>query len=193
MSGTFSHELVIELPVTAATAWSVVADYGRDPDWRRGVVMHHEPAGLVRDGTRTSEELKFLGSVHRTRARIHDVVPGHSFRFTSDDGAVRGFRRVEPAANGCRVLVGVSVNVPFGPAAPIVGWFYRREVRGNLRRLANLLAGGAISPHRTRRSGHHQYRQYRPQRTRGRQLRRNPGRPVDAGHRSGQADPHGAG
>ena len=139
MSSTFSHELAIDLPVTPEAAWRVIADYARDPEWRRGVVMRHEPTGLVRDGTRTFEELKFLGSVHRTVARIHDVVPGRAFRFTSDDGAVRGYRRVETAVKGCRIVVGVTVTVPFGPAAPIIGWFYRREVRGNLRRLAGLV------------------------------------------------------
>jgi hypothetical protein len=147
MSGTFSHELSIDLPVAPVDAWNVIGDYGRDPDWRRGVTMRHEPLGLVQDGTRTFEDLKFLGSIHRTVARIADVVPGRAFRFRSDDGSVEGYRRVELTPGGCRVVLGIEVKVQFALMAPIVGWLYRREVRGNLRRLAVLVGapkGGLI-------------------------------------------------
>jgi len=146
LSGSFSHEVSIDLPVAPAVVWNIVGDYGRDPDWRRGVRMRHEPAGLVQEGTRTFEDLKFLGSVHRTVARIADVVPGRAFRFRSDDGAVEGFRRVESTPGGCRVVLGISVTMPFGPMAPIVGWLYRREVRGNLRRLAALVGAPTDVP-----------------------------------------------
>jgi hypothetical protein len=146
MSGTFTHELTMDLPVPADVVWNVVADYARDPDWRRGVRMRHEPVGLVRDGTRTFEDLKFLGSTHRTLARIDQVIPGHAFRFRSEDGTVQGYRRVETTAAGCRIVLGISVTVPVGPMAPIVGWLYRREVRGNLRRLAGLVGAPAGVP-----------------------------------------------
>ena len=47
-----------------------------------------------------------------------------------------------------------------------------------------------ISPHQSRRPGHHQHRYVRPQRLRRRQLPGAPGRAADAGHRPGQDDPH---
>lgn len=139
MSGTFGHELSIELAAAPEAVWAIVADYGRDPEWRKGVSMRHEPAGLVREGTRTFEDLLFFGKNHHTEARIHDVVSGRFFRFTSLDGNVTGSRRVEPHAGGSRLTVAVQVKVPSRLFAPLAGWLYRREVQGNLRRLQALL------------------------------------------------------
>lgn len=139
MSGTFGHELSIELAAPPEAVWAIVADYGRDPEWRKGVRMHHQPAGPVREGTRTFEDLLFFGRNHHTEARIHDVVPGRFFRFTSDDGNVTGSRKVEPHAGGSRLTVAVQVRVPSRLFAPLAGWLYRREVQGNLRRLQALL------------------------------------------------------
>lgn len=145
MSGTFGHELSIELAAAPEAVWAIVADYGRDHEWRKGVAVRHEPAGLVREGTRTSEDLLFMGKKHHTEARIHDVVPGRYFRFSSMDGNVTGFRRVEAHAGGSRLTVAVQVNVPSRLFAPLAGWLYRRAVQGNLRRLQALL-GTAVHP-----------------------------------------------
>jgi hypothetical protein len=139
MNGSFAFELSVDLPVPPAAAWEVIADYGRDADWRHGVAMRHDPPGTVVDGTITHEDLAFLGSIHHTQARIDGVEPGRAFRFTSADGRIHGHRRIEPRAGGCALTVGLRVEGLHPLGAAIAGWLYRRRVRGDLARLRALL------------------------------------------------------
>ena len=138
----FSHRLTIELRAPLVEVWSVIADYARDADWREGVSMEHTPAGLVRDGTRTREGLRMLGSVHLTDAVVSDVVPYRSFRFVSRDGRVQGARELE--ARGDLTLLTVSIRVepppPMSLFAPLLGLLFRRRVRRDLARLSALVA-----------------------------------------------------
>ena len=140
----FGHQLSIDLDAPPSTVWRVIAAYDRDPEWRTGVRMTVEPAGLVRDGTVTYESLRMLGSTHRTTARICDVVPERSFRFISGDGKVEGTRVIAPCARGSRLTVTIRIAVPrmLAPLAPVLGWVFRRRVRRDLERLRMLLTAG---------------------------------------------------
>jgi hypothetical protein len=73
---SFGYHLTIDVAAPPASVWSVIADYTRDPEWRAGVRMTVEPPGLVRNGSVTTEDLRMLGSWHRTKARICEVEPG---------------------------------------------------------------------------------------------------------------------
>lgn len=125
--------------------WSVLADYGRDHEWRAGVEMRQEPLGLASPGALTYERLRFLGSVKRVVARIEEVKPGVCLRFRSieSDVPLCGERRVEPwGTNGSRVTVRVEM-APTGVwklfAKPMASLFKRRFAK-DLERLAKLVA-----------------------------------------------------
>ncbi|MBZ0233950.1 MAG: SRPBCC family protein [Deltaproteobacteria bacterium] len=141
MPPSFQHQLSIELPVPPADVWAVIADYRRDPEWRAAVEMTVEPAGLVTEGAVTDERLRALGSWTRTTARIRDVVPGRSFRFVSDDGAVEGRRAVEGTDGGSRLTVWLRVTLPraMAPLARFMGWMFRHRVRRDLARLRRVV------------------------------------------------------
>lgn len=145
----FVHELSIEVAAPPEAVWRAIADYRRDPEWREGVRMEAEPAGLVRDGTVTRERLRMMGSWHATTARIRDVEPGRAFRFVSDDGRVDGTRRIEPRAGGSRVTVTIRVGVPrlMAPLAPLLGWLFRRRVTRDLARLRRLVEATGRASH----------------------------------------------
>jgi hypothetical protein len=138
---SFSHQLSIDLEASPATVWSVIADYRRDPEWREGVRITVEPAGLVRDGSTTHEQLRMLGTWQTTIAHIRDVEPGRTFCFVSEDGKVEGTRTIEPAPWGSRLIVRLRVAVPLllAPLAPLLGWFFRRRVLRDLARLARVV------------------------------------------------------
>lgn len=143
MTSSFGHELSIDLDAPPHAVWSVIANYDRDPEWREGVRMTVEPAGLARDGSITREQLRMLGGWHHTTARICDVEDGRTLRFVSDDGRVEGTRTLEPTPRGCRLLVRLRIAVPalLRPLAPVMGWLFRRRVRRDLARLRALVAG----------------------------------------------------
>lgn len=142
---SFGHALSVDLPAPAAAVWTVIADYRRDPEWREGVRITVDPAGLVTDGSITTEQLRMMGSWHTTTARICDIEQGRSFRFLSDDGSVDGTRTVEPIDDGSRLTVRLRVTPPRGLAwlAPVLGWLFRRRVQRDLRRLRRVVDAGS--------------------------------------------------
>lgn len=137
----FSHRLQIDLPAAPEAVFALVGDYARDPEWREGVQMRSVPVGIVRDGTRTYEDLRLFGSTQRTVATIDRVRPPHSFRFVSEDGSVEGTRSVEPHGAGSRLTVELRVRLSglMGLFAPFLGFVFRRRVGRDLVRLRSLL------------------------------------------------------
>ena len=71
----------IDIDRPASEVWAVLADYGRDADWRREVTtMVPEPAGPARVGTRTHETGRMLGSPFETQGRVVEA-GDHWFRW----------------------------------------------------------------------------------------------------------------
>ena len=144
---TFRFAHAVDVDVAPEVAWSVIADYARDAEWRDGVAMEHEPAGLVREGTRTRERLRAFGAEHVVVATIHDVEPGRSFAFRSLEAEmpVRGTRRVEPRPGGARIEVALEVELrgAYALFAAPFGYLFRRRLARDLERLSALLSRGA--------------------------------------------------
>jgi hypothetical protein len=76
-----------EISCPAAAAWAVVADYGQDPRWRKGVeTMAPRPEGIVRVGTTTAEVMRFAGRTYRNGGEVTGVEPGRSFDWRTTSG-----------------------------------------------------------------------------------------------------------
>ena len=83
----------------SATVWAVVADYGRDIEWRAGLTeMTPDPVGPPREGTRVHEVLRTGGRTYVTDTVVSDVQEGVSYRFSGSgtSGEVAGRRTVVP-------------------------------------------------------------------------------------------------
>ncbi|MFG1959411.1 SRPBCC family protein [Nonomuraea sp. NPDC049028] len=134
-----------EISRPAAAVWAVVADYGQDPRWRKGVeTMAPRPGGIVRVGTTTAEVMRFAGRTYRNGGEVTGVEPGRSFdwRTTSGIDAEGGRSVVSLGKDRCRFAFHVRV----APRAaserllePVLGWLLRRAIRADIRRLADLL------------------------------------------------------
>ncbi len=150
---TFGHDISIDVDARPEEVWDVLGDYGRDAEWREGVTMRCEPAGLAREGTRTFEELVAFGETHRKVARLTDVVPGRSLRFVGEDGTFAGTREVVATGGGSRVRVTLEVHVAglLALAAPLLGWVFARRVRGDLARLAAVVTSSRAASGRASR------------------------------------------
>lgn len=133
------------VPVSAARAWSVVADYRRDPQWRAGVrTMAPDPPGPVAVGTTTAEVLRFAGRTYRSGGVVTAVDAGIRFRWRTTSGLVaEGWRAVRPLGPAsARVTLHASVR-PVGAQrllAPVLRPMLLRTLRGDLCRLGALLA-----------------------------------------------------
>lgn len=134
----------IEIARPAAEVWAVVADYGCDPDWRKGVsTMAPQPPGPVAVGTTTAEEMRMAGQTYRNDGVVTAVEPGRRFTWRTTEGAdAHGARTVEPRGEDrCRVTLDLVVT-PHGAEvamAPVLGPMLRRTVAGDLRRLRDRL------------------------------------------------------
>jgi hypothetical protein len=143
---SFIESLVVYVP--AESVWSVIADYGRDPDWRSGVVsMTIEPCGEIDVGASTHEVIRVAGRTYRNSGVIDRVVRGSTIEWHTTSGAeARGTRSVRALApDRCEVTLELHV-VPRGIdrlLAPVL----RRMLRANLRRdLAELAMLSATAP-----------------------------------------------
>jgi hypothetical protein len=149
-------EVVIDR--AAEHAWAVLADYGRDPEWRRGVVtMAPEPACPVRVGTTTAEVLGVAGRTYRNGGVVTAVEPGIRFTWTTTSGVVAdGSRAVEALSPGrCRVRIEQCVHPRAAQRmlVPLLRVLLRRTLAGDVRRLKTLVEAGpaASGDGRTRR------------------------------------------
>ena len=135
-----TYDLRKFIPAPPADVWAILADYNRDAEWREGVAMRCEPAGLVREGTRTFETLKLMGKTYENTARIDRVAPGASFRFRGETGNFEGMRAVSAKDDGCEVHVTLWVELPARMAlgAVILSILFRRRVARDLARLSAL-------------------------------------------------------
>lgn len=134
----------VEIDQPAAVVWEVVADYGADPDWRRGVsTMDPSVTGTVTTATTTREVLRFAGRTWHNDGEVVSVDPGRSFSWRTTRGAqAEGSRTVEPMGpERCRVRLELTV-VP-GPSeklmVPLLRRMLARNLAGDGRRLHDLM------------------------------------------------------
>jgi uncharacterized membrane protein len=144
---TRSH--AIDAPATAV--WAVLSAYGRDPEWRTGVLlMEPSPPGPAEPGTTTHEEMRLGGRTYVNDGVVDEVDPGRRLTWHTTEGAdASGARMVEPLADGsCRVTLTLRVR-PHGVEAfmaPVIRRMLERNLRRDLRALAALVAADATLP-----------------------------------------------
>lgn len=143
----------VDLSVAPDAAWTVIADYPRDPEWRTGVLsMSAEPSGAVDVGTVTVEQLRFGGKTYCNIGEVVAVETGRTIEWRTTDGVdADGRRSVTPRPDGgCRVTLELNVR-PTGVErllAPILTRMLARNLRNDLTRLRQTLEGDATpSPH----------------------------------------------
>ena len=128
----------------ASDVWDVIADYGRDPEWRQGVAtMAPSAPGLVQVGMTTKEDLTVGGKRYDNEGRVLTVEEGHAFTWETTSGTeARGSRTVEPVSgSNSRVVLTLEVE-PSGPErllVPVLRRMIAGHLRGDLDRLVALL------------------------------------------------------
>ena len=138
----FTTDIEIDRP--AAEVWGVLADYARDAEWRAAVVaMVPSPAGLVREGTTTTEDLRLGGHRYHSDGVVTAVEPGVRFTWRTTAGAnASGARSVEALGpDRCRVRLELTVR----PARferllrPVLAPMLRSNLRADAAHLRTLL------------------------------------------------------
>lgn len=148
-----TRPLTIELSATtdvsrsAAATWAVLADYGVDPAWRRGVAtMDPSPPGPVSTTTTTREVLRVAGRTLVNEGEVTRVDPGRSFAWRTTRGAAaHGSRTVDPLGpDACRVHLELTVTPKPSERllAPVLRRVLARGLERDVRRLATLVEGG---------------------------------------------------
>jgi uncharacterized protein YndB with AHSA1/START domain/uncharacterized protein with PQ loop repeat len=136
----------VDIDRPAQDVWALLADYGRDPQWRAGVLsMRADPPGRAAPGTTTAEVMRFAGRTLRNDAEIVRVGPGHELAWRTTSGVdAHGVRAVEPRGpERCRVRLATRVR-PHGPGrvlAPLAHLLLQRRITGDGRRLRALAEG----------------------------------------------------
>ena len=135
----------IEVACEAEEAFALLADYGRDAEWRAEVVeMTPSPPGPASPGTETREVARMMGRTFVTPGRVTSVVPGRSLTWQarSDGLEARGERAVTSLGQGrCGVTLSYELRL-LGPSRlfeAVLGAAFRRRVRANQRGLRSLL------------------------------------------------------
>lgn len=137
----------VDVQRPAAQVWAILADYDRDPEWRRGVAtMAPAPAGPVRPGTTTDERIRFAGRGYRNGGVVTDVEPGTRFTWRTTSGvAARGSRAVtELGPTRCRVRLERQIR-PRGlerVLAPVLAPLLRRALTADAAALRGLAEAG---------------------------------------------------
>jgi uncharacterized protein YndB with AHSA1/START domain len=145
---TITATTTIDRPAEAV--WAIVADYGRDPEWRAGVeTMAPDPAGEVRLGTTTAEVMHLAGRTYHNDGEVTDVEPGARFAWRTTSGAdADGSRAVRPLDEGrCEVTLVLNVRAHGAQRLlqPLLVSMLRRGQRADLARLADLVERGVAA------------------------------------------------
>jgi uncharacterized protein YndB with AHSA1/START domain len=140
----------VELDAPPASVWSIVADYGRDPQWRRGVrTMAPSPAGLVQVGTTTAEVLRLGGRTYRSAGIVTEVDEGRRFTWhTTSGAAARGWREVRPLRTGGTEVV-LHLEVGLHGAQRLMRPVLERMLGGNLAGDSERLRGLVLAQRRS--------------------------------------------
>jgi hypothetical protein len=129
--------------------WGHVADFANDPTWRTAVIeMTPDPPGPAQVGQAVHEVLVFQGSTYVTDTRVTSVHDRHlEFEGAGEATSVRGTRSVSSEGAHTRVTLELTVRLrgPRRLLEPVMGVMYRRLVRSDLERLAELLASVRVA------------------------------------------------
>lgn len=134
----------------AEDVWSVISDYPRDPEWRRGVLtMMAEPPGPVGIGTVTHEVMRIAGRTYRNAGEVIGLDPGRRLEWRTTAGArAHGSRTVRPLPDGTSELVLELVVEPRGVerlATPVLRRLLGRNLRRDGAAVAALVTGGSTT------------------------------------------------
>jgi uncharacterized membrane protein len=133
----------VDIDRPAQDVWALLADYGRDPDWRAGVLsMTADPPGRAAPGTTTAEVMRFAGRTLRNNGMIVRVGPGHQLAWRTTSGIdANGVRAVEPRGpHHCRARLATRVR-PHGfdrLLAPLAHLLLQWRITRDGRRLRSL-------------------------------------------------------
>lgn len=140
----------VQIDRPASTVWAVVADYGRDTEWRTGLSeMTPDPAGPPREGTRVREVLRTGGRTYVTDTVVSDVEEGASYRFAGSgtSGEVEG-RRVVLPLGATRSSFTYEIDLRLRGAThvvqPLVARVLRSGLRKDLNNLRRLVEAGGL-------------------------------------------------
>jgi hypothetical protein len=144
-----SRPIHVEESVTVArppdVVWSVVADYGRDAEWRKGLTdMTPDPPGPPAVGTKVHEVLKTGGRSYVADSTVTQV-GGMTYRFEGSGtlGKLAGSRTVVAGASPSEAVFTYEIEItPSGMnrlLRPIIARTARSGLRGDLERLRELL------------------------------------------------------
>lgn len=141
---TFRATTTIDRP--PAEVWAVVADYDRDPDWRKGVeTMAPSASGPAVAGTTTDEVLHLGGRTYRNHGQVVAVDPGRRLEWRTLRGAdANGSRTVTPTADGrseVELVLEVRTHGLERLLEPVLAPMLRKGLHQDLGRLKALLAG----------------------------------------------------
>lgn len=135
----------VEVPVSAADAFAYLSDVRNEIHWRESVVgsryLDADAPAVGVEGETVAE----MGAQGVTmRWVISEFTPGRSVAWTLDGEPWRGGGgyRVTPTAAGCRIEAALVVRVKpqLRMLEPILWFAFRRGLRGDLARLAGILA-----------------------------------------------------
>src|SRR5512139_2446466 len=141
MTKSIRIEDAIELACEPRAATSFAFDVANDVLWRDGVRIMRA-AGPVEPGTRTYEELRFLGSTYVTHGEITERDDTRfAFRGQNAASRVEGHRLALPHGTGTRFSYSLRIDTEgfLALLAPLLRLLYARRVRRDLRRLRAIL------------------------------------------------------
>lgn len=136
----------------AADVWSVIADYSQDVNWRPAVrSMQQDTQGLVADGTITTECYRLFGRTSTNIGVVHDVQPGHRFRWHTIAGATaRGERGVSAVSADLSVIDLELIVTPSGAVeamlTPLLRLVLRRRLIAEAWHLRCFVEDGVATP-----------------------------------------------
>lgn len=140
----------LEIQAAAESVWEIIADYGRDPEWRTGVIaMTAEPERPLGAGTITHEIIRVAGRTYRTTGCVDGVVDGTSIAWHTTSGAEAHGTRSVRALGPDRCEVALELHVVPRGVNRLLAPLLRRMLATNLRRdLAALAALCTAQPAR---------------------------------------------
>jgi carbon monoxide dehydrogenase subunit G len=146
--GSLQISSSVTVDVPPALAWSVVADFARNPEWQRGMKTAEwvtKPPLAV--GSRYVQHAGFLGRDIRSLFEVVELEPGRLVTIDTIEGTfpITVTRTVIPADGGCLISADVRGDAGglFRLMTPLLRALVKRSVDGDYRRLKRLLESTA--------------------------------------------------
>ncbi len=143
---TIRVEESVRISRPPAEVWDVVADYGFDIKWRKGLTeMTPDPPGPPAAGTKVHEVVHNSGRDYVADTVVTEIEAGTSYRFSGGGtiGEVAGGRSVRPDPSGSGAVF--TYTIELGPKGgmrllgPVLGPMVRSNLKKDLTRLKELL------------------------------------------------------